>query len=508
MHPRRPTPSSDRRRTPRFWLAALLALAAGASLAGPLPTGIDKALSQQQIDPADLSLYIREVTERQPRVALNLDTPRAPASTIKLLTTIAALDRLGPTYRWHTRAYLGGPLKDGRLKGDLILQGGGDPSLRPEDLWRFVWEIRERGIDTIEGDLVIDNSAFAPPETSRDAFDGQGESPYNALPMALSVNFQVTQIELMRDSGSGRLRSYLMPPLADVALIDQVRVVEAPCTAKHHRLGLKVAEEGPSASLTLTGTFASKCGQDSIARLILDPVRHAGAAFLALWRQQGGTLTGQVREGAKPKGAILFHTHDSQDLGVAVRDINKWSNNLMTRTLFLTLGMEHAGRPATLIKGREAIGAWLKDKGLDFPELFVDNGCGLSREDRISVRSMGLLLDWAYANPTMSELMSSLAIPGVDGTLYRRFRHSPVEGQGHLKTGTLKGATGLAGFVEDRMGRRWVLVSLINNPRLQGWRGKGVEGSILRWVYDGAGTPDPLTAATPPARAARSKASD
>ena len=494
MHSPRPSLSQSRRHARWVWLATLLALGAGLSLAGPLPAEIDKALRQQQIDPADLSLYIREVTEREPLVAFNPDTPRAPASTIKLLTTIAALDRLGPTYRWHTRAYLGGPLKDGHLKGDLIVQGGGDPSLRPEDLWRFVWEIRERGIDTIEGDLVIDNSAFAPPETTRDAFDGKGESPYNALPMALSVNFQITQIELIREPASGHLRSFLMPPLAGVTLIDQVKVIEAPCTAKDHRLGLKVVEDGPSASLTLTGTFASKCEQDSIARLVLDPVRHAGAAFLALWQQQGGTLTGQVRGGVKPKGATLFHTHDSPELGVVVRDINKWSNNLMTRTLFLTLGMEHGGRPATLEKGREAIRSWLTEKGLDFPELTIDNGCGLSRDDRISALSMGRLLDWAYANPTMSELMSSLAIAGVDGTLHRRFRRTPVEGQGHLKTGTLKGATGLAGFVEDKIGRRWVFVSLINNPRLQGWRGKAVEGSILRWVYEGAGTPGPMTA--------------
>jgi serine-type D-Ala-D-Ala carboxypeptidase/endopeptidase (penicillin-binding protein 4) len=482
------------RRTPWVWLPHLLALAAGAALAGPLPVEIDRVLHQQRIAAADLSLYIREVTETEPRVALNLDTPRAPASTIKLLTTIVALDRLGPTYRWQTRAFLGGPLKDGHLKGDLIVQGGGDPSLRPEDLWRLVWEIRARGVDTVEGDLVIDNSAFAPPGTTRDAFDGQGESPYNALPVAFAVNFQVTQIELRRDPGTSRLRTYLMPPLAGVDLIDQVKVVEAPCTAKHHRLGLKVVESGPAASLTLTGSFASQCGQDSIARLILDPVRHAGAAFLALWRQQGGTLTGQVREGARPKGARLVYTHESPELGVAVRDINKWSNNLMTRTLFLTLGMEHAGRPATLDKGREAIRAWLADRGLDFPELFVDNGCGLSREDRISAHSLGRLLDWAYASPTMSELMSSLAIPGVDGTLRRRFRRTPLAGQGHLKTGTLHGATGLAGFVEDGTGHRWVLVSLINNPQLQGWRGKGVENAIVDWIHAGAGTRPPVAA--------------
>lgn len=489
MHPLPSARSAPGGRASRAWPAVLLALAAVGAAAQPLPAPIDKALRLHKIDPADLSLYVREVTAAQPRLAHRADTPRAPASTIKLLTTIAALDRLGPTYRWHTRVYPGGPLKDGRLHGDLIVRGGGDPSLRPEDLWRLVWELRARGIETVDGDLVIDNGAFAPPQVARGAFDGQGESPYNALPVAFSVNFQATRIELLREPGSGRLRASLMPPLAGVDLVNQVQVVNAPCRAKHHRIGLKVAELAPGATLTLTGTFASQCPQDSIARLLLDPVRHAGAAFLALWRQQGGTLTGQVREGAVPPGAVPIYTHDSPELAQVVRDINKSSNNPMTRTLFLTLGMERSGRPANLETARAAIGAWLTERGLDFPELFVDNGSGLSREDRICARSLGRLLDWAYAHPTMSELMSSLAIAGVDGTLYRRFRRTPMQGQGHLKTGTLKGATGLAGFVEDRAGRRWILVSLINNPRLQGWRGKAVEETVVRWVYDGAGGP-------------------
>jgi D-alanyl-D-alanine carboxypeptidase/D-alanyl-D-alanine-endopeptidase (penicillin-binding protein 4) len=181
-----------------------------------------RSLHRQKIDPADLSLYVREVTEPEPRLSFNAEIPRAPASTSKLPTTVAALDRLGPTYRWHTRAYASGPLRDGRLMGDPIIEGGGDPSLRPGDLWRFVWEIRQRGIDTIDGDLAIDNSACAAQETSREAFDGNGESPYNALPIVSGVNLQTTQIELVRDPSSGTLRSYLMPPLAGVNLVDRI----------------------------------------------------------------------------------------------------------------------------------------------------------------------------------------------------------------------------------------------------------------------------------------------
>ncbi len=488
MPPRRSRSHRTRRRPRTLGVCswALLGLAANLCLAAELPTEIDKALRLQHIEAADLSLYLREVTEARPRLAVNADVARTPASTIKLLTTIAALDRLGPTYRWHTRAYLGGPLVDGRLEGDLIIQGGGDPSLRPEDLWRFLWEMRSRGLETITGDLVIDNRAFEAPETTRDAFDGKGLDPYNALPVAFAVNFQATQIEVLPEPATRSLRTYLVPPLANVTLLNQARLVQAPCRSKYHRLNLAVEENGPGANLTLTGNFASECGQDSISRLLLDPVSHAGDAVRALWEGLGGTIAGGVDEGPVPNGAALFHTLDSNELALVVRDINKWSNNLMTRTLFLTLGMERFGRPATLSKGRAAVREWLAEQGLDFPELVIDNGSGLSRETRISASSLGRLLAWAYANPEMSELTASLPIIGVDGTLHERFKRDALRGQAHLKTGTLRGATGLAGFIDDSAGHRWILASLINSPRLQGWRGKALEDAILRWVYLGA----------------------
>jgi len=476
----RARPAARRRLLPRLWLALWLLPTAGHG--GPLPVDIDRALRLHQIDQADLSLYVREVTQEQPRVDLNGEVPRVPASTIKLLTSIVALGQLGPNFRWQTRVWLSGPLVNGRLGGDLIIQGGGDPSLRLEDLWRLLWELKARGLTTIGGDLIIDNSAFAPPETSRAAFDGKGQSGYNALPVAFSLNEQLTAVELQLDPAAKTLRAYLSPPVAHVELRNELKVVQGACQAKNHRVHVAVAGEGP-ARMTLQGTFASDCGRDRVEGLLLDPLQQAGRAVLALWEDLGGTLEGQVRDGVRPKNAVLLHTHESAELPVILRDVNKWSNNLIARTLFLTLGMERFGRPATPAKGEAAAKEWLAQQGLDFPELVVTNGSGLSREDRISARSLGQLLAFAYANQGMSELMASLPILGVDGTLHRRFKREALRGHGHLKTGTMAGATGLAGFVDDRTGRRWIMVSLINNPRLQTWRGKAVEEAVLRWIY-------------------------
>ena len=467
----------------------MLALVCQLTFAEKLPNEISRALSQHGLVDSDLGLYLREVTESAPRLEIDADTPRIPASTIKLLTTIVALDALGPAYRWRTRAYLAGTLSGGRLDGDLVIESGGDPSLGTEDLWRFLWEIKARGLEEIGGDLVIDNSRLEAPQTSRNAFDGAGDRPYNALPVAFSVNDQVTRIELAPEPAGRGLRAYLMPPLAGVSLINQARLIDAPCRSKDHRLALIKKEQDGATTLTVTGSFASRCGPDRIERLVLEPVSHAGEATLALWRGLGGQIAGGVREGRVPEGAQPFHVQESDELALVVRDINKRSNNLMTRTLFLTLGAERYGLPATLSKGRAAVREWLAEKGLDLPGLVIDNGCGLSRETRISARGMGHLLEWAYANPEMSELTASLPIIGVDGTLNRRLSRAPLRGNAHLKTGTLRGVSGLAGFLDDARGKRWILVSLINNPRLQGWRGKAVEDTLLRWVYDRAGDP-------------------
>jgi D-alanyl-D-alanine carboxypeptidase/D-alanyl-D-alanine-endopeptidase (penicillin-binding protein 4) len=473
------------RRTQRCALLSACLLAVSGIAAGDsgLPIDISRSLRLHELSSEDLSLYLRAVDEPQPRIALNIGVARSPASTIKLLTTAATLDRLGPDYRWKTQALLGGPLAAGRLTGDLIIQGGGDPSIRTEQLWRFLWELRARGLVHIDGDILIDNAAFDLPPASRADFDGDGDNPYNALPVAFSINGQVTEVTAEIDPGSGDLRTWLAPPIAGMALIDGARVVAAPCTAKHHRLGLQVADGEPAHSVTLSGTFASKCGSDRLARLLLGPVDHAAGAILALWSQLGGTLAGEIREGETPQDATLFHTLESEPLAQVVRDVNKRSDNLMARTLLLTLGMEDQGRPATVEKGREALIDWLDSQGLELPGLVIDNGSGLSRETRISAEGLAQVLGWAYAHPEMAELIASLPIVGVDGTLARRLRRSPVQGQGHIKTGTLRGVTAMAGFVVDATGTRWILVSLINNPRLQHWRGKAVEDAILLWAY-------------------------
>ncbi len=473
-------------------LSAVLGLP-GLSLAAPLPAPIAGEMRENKLPEANASLYVLKVGEATPRLALNAATPRLPASVIKLLTTAAALDALGPTFTFNTEAYANGTLNKGRLSGDLVIKGYGNPELSTKDLWSLLDALRRRGIETVAGDIVLDSSYFSPPEEERGDFDGKPTAAYNALPQGLSVNEQLTEIG-MEVAPDRTIRAHTDPPLASVELRNELRLVQAPCLRKHHSPTVTVFQEDGRDVIRLSGPFAAQCKADQAGLLVLDPQRHAAGAVEALWRDLGGKIEGQVRVGIASPGASLVHEARSRPLGELVRDINKPSNNLMTRTLLLTLGAKRLGAPGTPAKGQTAVREWLAEAGLDFPELALDNGSGLSREAAVSAQSLGKLLDYMYHRPTMPEYLASLSVVGVDGTMRKRLRGSPVKGHAHIKTGTVRGASGIAGYVLDRNGDRWVVVALMDGKTLNTWSAHAVQDALLTWVYKGA---EGTVAATP-----------
>ncbi|WPL12023.1 D-alanyl-D-alanine carboxypeptidase DacC precursor [Thiorhodovibrio litoralis] len=459
-----------------------------------LPGKLDAQLAELGLDISQVSVYVRAVDAEEPRLLVNPETPRVPASVIKLLTSIAGLDNLGPNYHWVTDVYVDGKVVGGQLKGNLYIQGFGDPYLTTDAFAGLLRELRTKGIIAIDGDLVLDNSYLAPPQQERGDFDGAGQRSYNALPAALSVNRQVTDVHIYNDWINNKVGVYTDPPLTGVEIVNDARLVDAPCVRRNHNpiAAFVEASETSGPKLRISGTFADACGEEQVGRLLLSPEQHAAAAFDALWRDLGGSISGKIRLGEVPKGARSFHRVMSQPLAVIIRDIDKNSNNLMARMLFLTLGAKNYGAPGTLEKSRDAINAWLEESGLPMPELIADNGSGLSRDTRISAGSLGELLSWSYRQPWMPELLASMSIPGVDGTTRRRLRREPIAGRAHLKTGTVRDASCIAGYVLDRNDRRWVVAVLVNSrdgQALGAWRGHAVQHEILRWVYRGAPLP-------------------
>jgi serine-type D-Ala-D-Ala carboxypeptidase/endopeptidase (penicillin-binding protein 4) len=460
-----------------------------------LPQQVDERLPALALDPSQVSVYVRQVDADRPYLTYNADQPRIPASVAKLITSIVGLDSLGPAHRWHTEVLISGSVRDGRLIGDLYIKGYGDPYLTSEAYAALIRAIRAKGIEHIDGDLVFDDSQLLPPTAERGDFDGAAQRSYNALPAALSVNRQVTDIHIYNNHQNGRVGIYTEPPLSAVDIVNEAKVVTAPCKGRFHRLTATFVEpEDGLPQLKVAGNFASECPEEQVRRLILSPEQHAAAAFDALWRQLGGSIGGRVLLGSVPADAQLLHSAQSQPLGEIIRTINKYSDNLMARMLFLEIGMARDGPPGSVDKSRAALADWLTEHEFDFPGFYIDNGSGLSRDTRISAAALGELLFWAYQQPWMPELMASLAIMGVDGTLTKRMRREPIEGRAHLKTGTVRDASCIAGYVLDAEGHRWVVVVLVNaieGQTLQAWRGHAVHHDLLRWVYDGARLPDP-----------------
>jgi D-alanyl-D-alanine carboxypeptidase/D-alanyl-D-alanine-endopeptidase (penicillin-binding protein 4) len=188
-----------------------------------------------------------------------------------------------------------------------------------------------------------------------------------------------------------------------------------------------------------------------------------------------------VRDGQVPAGARLIMSTRSDALSEVIRDINKYSNNVMARQLFLTLGALGEGAPGTLAKARNVIHQWLTEKGAPTGEFVMENGSGLSRSERITARGMGELLLAAFRSPVMPELMASLPVVAVDGTMKKRLSNAEVAGQAHIKTGSLSGVRSIAGYVLDAKGRRMVVVFIVNHANAV--NAQPAQDALLRWIY-------------------------
>jgi D-alanyl-D-alanine carboxypeptidase/D-alanyl-D-alanine-endopeptidase (penicillin-binding protein 4) len=404
----------------------------------------------------------------------NENKPMNPASTMKLVTTYAALHLLGPAFTFRTEVLADGPLAGDVLRGELYVRGGGDPHLVIENLWQLVTRVRGFGIRDIRGDLVLDKGLFEPLPHDPGQFDGEEGRAYNVGPDALLLNFKSIAVTFVPDTAARVARVMVIPEVAGMKYPRLVPGVEGGCGDWRGRLR---ADINDPMNLRVGGAYPLACGERAIYLGALGHTNYFGAVFRAMWEREGGSWSGKVREGAVPASARLVATQESPPLTSLIRDINKFSNNVMTQQLFLTLGAAggEAGNPA---RGANAVRGLLTARGIAAPELILENGCGLSRIERISAGTLaGVLVD-AWKSQWMSELMASLPVSGVDGTMQRRH---VVAGAAHMKTGMLEDTRAVAGYVLAASGRRYVVVAIINHPNAG--RGTGAHDALIDWVY-------------------------
>jgi D-alanyl-D-alanine carboxypeptidase/D-alanyl-D-alanine-endopeptidase (penicillin-binding protein 4) len=458
----------------KFFALFLLAGLLGIAHATELPASVKTALQQAHIPLSGVGIEVREVNSDNPLLSVNAERPMNPASTMKLLTTYAGLELLGPAYAWKTEAWLDGKLDHGVLQGNLVLKGYGDPDLTLEQFWLWLRELRSRGLQEIRGNLVLDRSAFQLPRDEPAEFDNDPMRAYNVGPDALLLNFNALRLHYIPDGE--KVAVITEPDLANTPLVNRVVAASrGDCSNWNDNIFPQVS----GGTLLLQGSFPAKCGEREQYLSLLPHSTYLFAVFRALWQELGGKLGGEVRDGNVPIDATLFATHLSASLSEQIRDINKFSNNVMARQLFLSLSLSNEA-PASIERSEQIIRDWLDKKGLRFPDLVLENGAGLSRKEHISAQEMALLLQTAQHSPFQSELEASLPIIGIDGTLKKRLFNNPATGHAHLKTGTLDGVKTVAGYVQGRDGRQWVVAFFINHPNAAA--GQAAQDALIEWV--------------------------
>ncbi|HYA39565.1 MAG TPA: D-alanyl-D-alanine carboxypeptidase/D-alanyl-D-alanine-endopeptidase [Candidatus Methylomirabilis sp.] len=467
------------------FLLVLCPLSAAPAAPEDLPAPIAAVLKLEGLSTRGLSIYVQEIGQPEPLLAVAADTPRHPASTMKLLTTLATLEELGPAYRWKTEAYTSAPVRNGRLDGDLYLKGYGDPYLVIEQFWLFLRSLRAQGLEEIHGDLVLDQGYFASEPGNTAEFDNQPLRTYNVLPKALMVNFQAVSFRFLPRPPANRVEIVADPMPANLDIENRVRLTQDACHGWAHDLALRVTQKQGRTRAIFSGGYAAACGDNELFRVVSEPSAYILGTFRELWSELGGRFDGGVREQTVPAGANLLYTGYSPPLSDIIRSINKYSNNVMARQLMLTLAADRDGPPGTTEKGVAVLRDWLRHHGLEFPELVLENGSGLSREEQISARHLGQVLLTGWRSPYMPELVSSLPISAMDGTLRGRFnRETELDGRMHLKTGSLRDVRSIAGYMLDRQGRRMIVVCLHNSRRAETEAGEAVQDAVLRWVYE------------------------
>ncbi|MBS0467999.1 MAG: D-alanyl-D-alanine carboxypeptidase/D-alanyl-D-alanine-endopeptidase [Proteobacteria bacterium] len=449
-------------------LLALLGLSACAANVGPpeadpsaLPPTVLAALQRARLPQDALAALVVPVDGRAaPRLAHRAEQALNPASVMKLVTTYAALDMLGPAFTWDTPVYLDAAPQGGRLRGNVYIQGQGDPKLVLERLWLLMRRLRALGIDVVEGDIVLDRSAFVLPAHDAAEFDGEPWRPYNAAPDALLINYKALAMDFRPDAAAGVAHVHYAPPLAGVELPASVPLAAPGQACGDWRTALR-GQFDDAARVSFAGAYPLACGAREWSVATADPAGYAARAVAGMWREVGGRLTGRVRDGQVPAGLQPVLSNPSPALAEVVRDINKYSNNVMTQQLLLTLGLQKAGQ-GSFEAARSVLAQWWRARVGTADSPVVDNGAGLSRDARLSPQALARMLQRAWASPVMPEFMASLPMAGVDGTLRRR--PALAAGGAHLKTGSLRDVTAIAGYVLGASGRRYVLVAMVNHP--------------------------------------------
>jgi len=350
-----------------------------------------------------------------------------------------------------------------------------------ESFWADLRELRHKGVRSISGDLVLDDSYFKPVAEDPGAFDGEPLRSYNAQPHALLFNFRSSHFYFHPDVLRGRVDIVADPPPGNLRILNQVKLRKGKCSGKLSRIRIAMTNRNGKPGVVFSGSYPRGCGGAELYRVVASPENNLFGAFRSFWKEMGGSFNGKLKTGALPAKAKILYTGKSQPLADIIRKLNKNSNNVMARQVLLTLGAEKKGEPGTRQKGAQVIQAWLDKIGVGSAGVVVNNGSGLSRKARMSADKLGGILSYMYHSKNMAEYVSSLSINGKDGTMRKRLKYGPISAAARMKTGTIDNVKAIAGYLLTQKGKRLAVVVLINHKRAGA--GRWSQDKLINWLF-------------------------
>lgn len=462
------------------------------------------AWSIGKIKPAKngLGYEIQDILEHNAHLGMN------PASTMKLVTSLAAIETLGPQYRWKTLLYTNGDVRGDTLKGDLLIKGNGDPKFVPEELSKLFLTLQNLGIKKIDGDLIFDRSSYDSSIKESSFYDGEPNRSYNVNPDALLYAFNSMSFQLSLNENADLVLIRQTPKLANLTIENNLRVTSEPCDdwKKNISFSLRTSKNNEWLAI-FDGTYPQDCKSTSWNTTAPDPTTFFQQSIIALWEDVGGVWRKRpnIKSTSFDKSFKLLTIHEGIPLADQVKDINKLSNNVMARQVLLTMSLERTSIGNTQ-NGARIIREWLTQNKIDMPELIIENGSGLSRIERISANHLNRILLLGINSSHRNFFIESLPIAGVDGTMkhrlidqLRRFIPSKKEQDAlkrntelfppglknygaYIKTGSLADVRSISGYVVSRTGSVYAVTSFINHPNAL--MGKNIHDTMLTWLLD------------------------
>lgn len=407
-----------------------------------------------------------------------------PASNVKLFVAAAALRRLGAAFTAAT--VLLGTVDGDAIRGDIVLRGRGDPTLRSEHLWAMARRVRARGLVRVTGGIVVDDSYFDDRRLPH-SFDSRPDedSAFRSPVGAASVDANAIEVFIGPGPVAGTPAVVASYPVGFLAVTNEA--VTTP--GGRNALRLFARASGDRTAARVWGSVGVETPFAGYRRRIDDPVLFAGTALREALAAAGVEVASSpIRRGPAHEGAVEIARHVSEPLGAWLRHLGKESSNFHAEQLLRILGAEGKGAPGAAEAGAEVVLEALAEMGVDTARISIRNGSGLYDGGRAPARAVAAVLAAAYADPRIRpEFLAHLSIAGVDGTAGTRMRGSPARGLVRAKTGTLAGAFALSGYVLAPQGHGgYAFSTIVNDAAGQATAARNLQDSIVRALADHA----------------------